>query len=457
MGLFRRRSEERATIDLSSYAQLWSDYGLGYSPVSVGRANALTHAASSACIDTLATSISQTPVDVVRPRGDRRLPMSRPPELVESPSALVAQDVWLYQLMESILTDGNAFAEVTAWTGRSQPAQLELVDPALVTNRRIEDGYPTVTLNSERRRIYPHGDLWHMPGRFVRAGSPFAESPITRARSTIGGAIAARDYGSQFFGDGGHPGAIIQSENELTEEQAKAIKRSFLAAVKGNREPAVFGSGLDYEPILANIEDGQFIELQRFAIEEACRFWRVPPSMVYAAVSGQAVTYANVTQSDLAYLKHSLEGHYVRIERAWSALLSQQQMVRFNRNAFLRSDPTTRSEVVDRRLANRTLTVNEARALEDESPFDGDEFDEPGVPEAFADSDDGASARDIAELIQKIYLGVGKVLTSDEAREIANRAGAGLDGDFEPFAMPAAGSTDSGQGTLFDDGDMTDE
>ena len=205
-------------------------------------------------------------------------------------------------------------------------------------------------------------------------------------------------------------------------------------------------------------DSGQFIELQRFAIEEACRFWRVPPSMVYAATSGQNVTYANVSQADLAYLKHSLEGHLVRVEQALSALLPAPQQVRFNRNAFLRSDPVTRSEVVDRRLANRTLTVNEARALEDEQPF-GSEFDEPGIPEAYADADDGASARDIAELIQKIYLGVGKVLTADEAREIANRAGAGLDGDFEPFALLAAGSTDSDseQGVLFDDGDMTDE
>jgi HK97 family phage portal protein len=140
------------------------------------------------------------------------------------------------------------------------------------------------------------------------------------------------------------------------------------------------GSGVTYEPIMVDPNDSQFIDLMRFAIEEACRFWRVPPSMVYAAVSGQSVTYANVTQSDLAYLKHSLEGHLVRIERALTRLLPRPQVVRFNRNAFLRTDPVTRSEVVDRRLKNQTMTVNEARALEDEPPFGGDEFDEPGIP-----------------------------------------------------------------------------
>jgi HK97 family phage portal protein len=203
---------------------------------------------------------------------------------------------------------------------------------------------------------------------------------VERARSTIGAAIAARDFGARFFGDGGHPGAILRSDQEMTAEQAKSYKRAFMAATRGNREPAVMGSGVTYEPITVEPNNSQFIDLMRFTIEEACRFWRVPPAMVYAAVSGQAVTYANVSQSDLAYLKHSLEGHLVRIEKALTRLLPRPQVVRFNRSAFLRSDPGSRSEVVDRRLKNQTLTVNEARALEDEPPFTDPRFDEPGIP-----------------------------------------------------------------------------
>jgi biotin carboxylase len=56
----------------------------------------------------------------------------------------------------------------------------------------------------------------------------------------------------------------------------------------------------------------------------------------------------------------------------------------------------------------------------------------------------------IAESVQKVYLGVGKLITSDEAREIVNEAGADLPlpgPDFEhhhaaapapPPAVPAA-------------------
>ena len=46
--------------------------------------------------------------------------------------------------------------------------------------------------------------------------------------------------------------------------------------------------------------------------------------------------------------------------------------------------------------------------------------------EAVASADPSASPREIAELVQKVYLGVGSVLTRDEARSILRRAGADL-------------------------------
>jgi hypothetical protein len=45
----------------------------------------------------------------------------------------------------------------------------------------------------------------------------------------------------------------------------------------------------------------------------------------------------------------------------------------------------------------------------------------------------------IAESIQKVYLGVGKVITSDEAREIVNNAGANLAVPGPEFLPPISG------------------
>ena len=385
MGLFRRQSEpaaeERSTINLGRYAGLWADSYSTYSPVPVSTHTALTNAASSACIDTLASSVSSLPLDAVREVGSTRQPVTPTPSLIAQPSGMVERDAWLYQGMQSVLTDGNAFGEITTYGIGGLPTTIEWLDPETVGNRRVRsDGVPVVLVMGAERELYPYGDIFHVPGPFVKPGSPFADSPVERARGTIGAAVAAREFGARFFGDGGHPVGIFKSESELSKEQAEALKRWGTSVMRGNREPLVTGSGITYEPQPVDPEDSQFIDLMQFCVEEACRFWRVPPSMVYGSTSGQSVTYANVSQADLAYLKHSLERHLVRFETSLTRVLPRPQFARFNRNAFLRSDPVTRSEVVDRRLKNKTLAVNEARALEDEQPFPDPEFDEPGIP-----------------------------------------------------------------------------
>lgn len=374
------RDETRSAVDISRYAHLYQEaYGIGYTPVPVGVSQALTNAASSACIDTLATSLSALPVDVIRETERARIEVSPTPALVQKPSMLVERDVWLYQLMFSLLTDGNVFGEIVSYRG-TYPTGIELYDPATVSDRRVIDGRPTVLIGGERRLLYPFGDVWHVPGPFPRPGTPFADSPVTRARSTIGAAIAARDFGSKFFGQGGHPSALISSKTPLDDVQAQALKDRFLNTIGNSREPIVLQGDISYDQLSVDPSDSQFLDLQRFTIEEACRFWRVPPSMIYAATSGQSVTYANATQADLAYLKHSLEGHLVRLETALSSLLPRPQIVRFNRDAFLRSDPETRSVIEDRRLRNMTTSVNEVRKHEDEEPFADPAFDSPGIP-----------------------------------------------------------------------------
>jgi hypothetical protein len=67
-----------------------------------------------------------------------------------------------------------------------------------------------------------------------------------------------------------------------------------------------------------------------------------------------------------------------------------------------------------------------------------------GLPPISHPMSDGNSSdpRAVAELIQKIYLGVGVVLSSDEARAIANQAGAGLVGPLTGNGVDPASSSD---------------
>jgi HK97 family phage portal protein len=384
---------------------------------------ALRNAASWACIDVLADGVSRTPLDAMRGGNQQRIPVSPPPTVLARPSGVVLKDVWRYQLAWSLLTDGNCFAKIVTMSAGGWPQQMEILDPCSVTERKVVNGVSQVKVDQETYQLWPAGMIWHVPGRMVPAGSPFGLSPVDYARNAIGTSLSAEDFSQRFFTDGGHPSSVIYANRELNETQAQSIKDAWRRATSGNREVAVLGGNLKHEQIQVDPSDSQFIDLMRFEVEQACRFWRVPPTMVYAASSGQSVTYANVTQNDLSYLKNSLDGYLVRIEEALTDILPRPQYVKANRNAVLRADPAARQDYYTKALTNRTITVNEVRALEDQAPF-GTEFDVPGIPPIGAKS----TERDIAEMVQNIYLGVGIVLTDEEARQILTDAGADLPG-----------------------------
>jgi HK97 family phage portal protein len=344
-----------------------------------GVEQALRNSASWACMDVLADAIGRTPFDVVRGEGATRRPVVPQPSSVSDPSGVVLTDVWRNQLGWSLVTDGNAFGQITSWTPRVYPNTTELLDPSMVMERKVVNGVPQVQIDNEVHQLYPFGDIWHVPGRVVLPGSPFGLSPVAYSANAIGTSLSAEQFSSRFFTDGGHPTAIIYSSSPIDKAQAQDIKHSHRQATSGNREVAVMGADLKYEKIQVDPKDSQFIDLMRFEVEQACRFWRVPPVMVYAAMSGQAVTYANVTEADINFLKHSLDGYFVRVETAMTAILPRPQHVKLNRNAILRADPKSRYEQYSVALANRQTSVNEVRALEDQPPF-GPEFDVPGIP-----------------------------------------------------------------------------
>lgn len=372
-----RETEERFNAAaVTSFAQLLNDYGR-WGGMSIDQA--LRASCAWACVSVLSGSAAILPVDAFRSQGDERLEIKPQPTLVAKPSALVERDVWIAQVVTSMYTDGNLWAFVGDVDRRGVPISLETIDPEQVTDRKVVDGQVSARVSGEKHYRFPYGDLWHVPGPMVKPGSPFGESPVRAAAGSLGSTFAAEQFSRDFFEGGGHPSSIIYSENaDLTATQARDIKSAYLGATQG-REPAVMGSGLKVESIQIDPTNSQFLDLLRFQVENQCRYFRVPPSMVYAAVSGQSVTYANVSEADLAFLKHSLQLPLTRLERAWSGLLARDVFVRCNRDAILAADTLTRFRAHSLAIRDGWKTRNEVRSLEDMPRLDDPEADKAAV------------------------------------------------------------------------------
>ncbi len=340
---------------------------------------ALRDAATWQCVKVKASGLASLPVDVVRYEDKRRITVSPAPKVIEEPSDMTFRQVWMFQAGASMFTDGNVFGRVTAVDRRQYPTSIELLDPTKITRRSVEGGVIVVFHEGEEMRRFPHGDLWHLPGEMTEPGSPFGLSPVWYGSKDVATSLAAGAFGGQFFTDGGHPSALLKPKTDPGQDGAKQIKEAFLGATQGKREPAVLPQSVEYQQLQIDPKDSQFIDLMMFQVLQACRRHGVPPSMVFASVYGQNLTYANVTQADLHFLKHSLSWPIDLFEAGLGKLIPRPQAVKFNRDAILRADAKGRWEIHDLRLKNRTTSVDEVRALEDEEPF-GDEFAEPGIP-----------------------------------------------------------------------------
>jgi HK97 family phage portal protein len=368
MGLFRRSGVEERGFSASDVIALMNDRRRsGSMPPSVTTDSAMRLSAVWACVRLLAGLGSTLPLDQQRRRDGLTVDVPRS-VLFDQPQAGTTLSTWLYQVWSSMLTAGNAYGLVTAIGANGWPTTVELLDPSVVQWRADEQRGWVVTVDRQEVQRWPEGPLWHVP-IFTMPGAPFGLSPIQNAKQTIAGGLSAERFGTDFFTGGGTPNAILYSDSELTQEQAQGIKSAFVSSTAGNREPAVMGAGLRYERISVAPDEAQFLDQQRFTVEQIARIYGVFPEMIGGATSGSSVTYANREQRAADFLTFGLMPYLIALEDGLSGLVPGPNRVKFNVDGVLRSDLKTRYEAHAIGIDSGFLTIDEVRQLEDRPPL----------------------------------------------------------------------------------------
>lgn len=337
------------------------------------------------------------------------------PALLRSPSpGILRPSAWKRTAATSMLLGGG----VSALVDDVRPTRVDLLHPDLVDwdERR---GW---TVNGEQIDEWPLGPLWHVP-LMTLPGSPKGVNPLEYARRTTFPALAAKEFGGNFFRDGAHPTTVIAPESDPGEVGAKRLKKKITDAVSGtNREPIVVPQSVKWHQIQINPEDSQFIELMKFTGGELAGFFGLKPEDIGLPVEGSSVQYSNRENRQQDVLQDAVMPVLVPLEEALTELLQQSQTVKFNTAGVLRADLKARYEsyAIAARIKQSTgetfLGVDEMRELEDRGPYEGDDG-----------STSDARQLSVAEVIQKVYLGVvNGVITAEEARLIINAAGGDL-------------------------------
>jgi HK97 family phage portal protein len=409
------------------------------SGVTVNNETALRHSAVWACLSTIAEAIQQLPLEEHRVGPDGVTTKSAPPALFFQPTPDLAWETWIWQQTWTLALKGNCYAYVATVDARGWPASLIPVDPSCVRwsyNRksRMWD----VSVDGEPEQVWPSGRLWHCP-LYTQPGSPVGMSPIAAHAESIGIGLAATEFGARFFGDGGHPTMIARPATDPGDDGAKSLKEKLMGIMQGSREIVVIPQNIELERVQIAPNESQFLDTIQASGQDVARIFGVPPGKVGLSVSGQNVTYTNTAAGNAEWRTSGLSRYMIPLEAGLSRLVpnGSRRVLRFNLDAFLRADLTARAAFyktaaeIGNLAGTPLLQVNEMRAEEGLPPLStGDTFDRPKTgPEV-------SQSRQLAEMIQKIYLGVDVVLTDEEARSILNDAGADL-----PGALPTKTAT----------------
>lgn len=305
----------------------------------------------------LGTAASQLTLDVWR-GGD---PVEPKPPLIRKPDVDNTLSGFLEATVVSMAVSGDAYWLLDR-NARNEVVNARVLDPwaCFEDTDKQELSYKDKTYSKDR---YHHLRLMRVPGKSKGLG------PIQAARAELRGAADLRDFSAGWFTSGDVPTGLLKTDQFLSPEQAREYREQWLA--REAHSVAVMGNGLDYSPILLNPEDAQFIQVQQFSVTGIARLFGIPAHLLLAAVEGSSMTYTNVAQADLSFVRWTLMKYLREIEESFSVLLPGIQTARFNLDSLLRPDTKTRYEAHEIALRAKFLTPNEVRAMEGLAPITG--------------------------------------------------------------------------------------
>ena len=293
-------------------------------------------------------SIDKTGTRVLRPL----------PDVLANPDPESNTYELIHQIVASLALHGNAYVKID----RDRSGTMIGLVPLHPYQMQV---LPT---GDQTGRMYLHlgnqidrEDMLHLRW-FTPPQSLVGISPLNQTRNLVGLSIAMDRHLAQFYGEGGTPSSVLETDQKLTLDQARIIQGTWESTHRRHRKPAVLSDGLKWRPIQTSAADFQMIQTREQLIRDIARIFRIPSHLIGA--SGDNQTYQNVEQASLNFLTHTIHPWLRRIEIAMSRILDAGTDVAFDTSVLLRVDALTRAKVNEINVKMGARTPNEVRQIE---------------------------------------------------------------------------------------------
>jgi HK97 family phage portal protein len=334
--------------------------------------------AAYACMALIAGAIATLPIGIYERKGNDRDSANHDYWWMLNE---LARDGWTSAaaweaIILSKLSHGDGFGEwirpnfysnkVSGWRPLPRHTVCPFKDGDVVRYRITPDNKPAYVLD--------RADIIHLPSLgFDGLTSP---SPLTYAAlEAIGTALAAQEYTGRFLAGGGNFDYALQTASKLDKAQLEQLKASLIArAQNGGRGPLILSGGLQPAQLSVNSKDAEILATRLFTVEEICRIFGVPPTMVGhgGAVSNWGT---GVAQQGMGFVRYTLQRHLTPIQQELNTKLwpvRERYFVEYITAALERGDLKARYDAyriaLGRAGEQPFMDADEVRRLENMPP-----------------------------------------------------------------------------------------
>jgi HK97 family phage portal protein len=303
--------------------------------------------------------------------------------LVRSPNADMDRMQYREAITANLAFRGNTYSLKETRKDGSVVSLYPIPSKDCTPKRDRDSGAMQYEVNDRGRKVtYPTEKIWHV--RLFGFDGMIGLSPLGYSRQAVALTAAAEEFGSRFFGQGARASAIVKIPQWLEDDQRVKAKKNLEdlgSGLDNAHRIRLLEGGMEYQETSAKPGEAQHNELRSFQIRDICRFFGVPPHLVFDLEHG---SYNNVETLATEWVTFGLLPYLVRYElSAQKQLLTpadrRRFFIRFNFEGLLRANSLERAQFYASMLQNGVFSRNEVREKENLNRVDEDGMDDRTV------------------------------------------------------------------------------
>lgn len=383
LDFFKRKKVENATTVTSINGDSIFDvfgYGPSLSGPAVTENSALRLSAVHACVRIIAGSLSSLALHMYRRTAEGRDRISDDNLwwlLNEQPTLRYSAAAMWEFVAKSILLRGDAFVYIRRDLNGNireliplhrEQVKIEREDSRL--NYYVQDNGQYFGVAME--------DMLHFPG--LGFDGIQSQSVISHyGRTSLGMNLASEEHAARFFGSGTMQKFALMQKGRMSPEALSSLRDQWQGTYGGAenaQKPLILVEGTEIKELTLSAADAQLLESRKFGVEDICRFFGVPPSMVGHAGNTSTIG-SNAEEIDTAFIRYTLRPHLVRIEQELNRKFfrTAARFLEFELNSLMRGNTSAQAQYFSSALGGSGgsgwMTQNEIRKLSNLPPVEG--------------------------------------------------------------------------------------